>query len=89
MSGICRDCESESTVSAPADLEDLATGTPFGLKNTDDFALLSWQMDFESWQAQLPETWPYSYRLDVPQARPILDLLSIGLMVNRKVHMTC
>ncbi|RSH94936.1 hypothetical protein EHS25_000020 [Saitozyma podzolica] len=58
----------------------LATGTPFSLKNTDDFALLSWQMDFESWQAQLPETWPYSYRLDVPQARPILDLLSIGLM---------
>jgi hypothetical protein len=64
------------TTPAPADLEDLATGTPFSLKNTDDFAL-------ESWQAQLPETWPYSYRLDVPQARPILDLLSIGLMVSR------
>ncbi|WVW85172.1 hypothetical protein I302_107210 [Kwoniella bestiolae CBS 10118] len=56
------------------------TGTPAGLARADDLKLLLWQRDFEAWVEGLPAHWPYSFRLETPEAGSILSLLAVSVL---------
>jgi len=72
----------ESWTHDQANVPDQLTSTPFGLDHTDDFSLLSWQLDYDLWLQALPETWPYSAKLEVPHARSVLNLMSVAVLVS-------
>ncbi|KAK6907949.1 hypothetical protein I203_101950 [Kwoniella mangroviensis CBS 8507] len=56
------------------------TGTPAGLARAEDLKLLLWQRDFEAWVEGLPAQWPYSFRLETPEAASILSLLAVSVL---------
>ncbi|KAK8864133.1 hypothetical protein IAR55_001379 [Kwoniella newhampshirensis] len=54
------------------------TSTPSGLDRADDLNFYRLQRDVDSWYRELPTTWAYSTRIEMPQADPMFNLLSVA-----------
>ncbi|OCF35093.1 hypothetical protein I316_03133 [Kwoniella heveanensis BCC8398] len=54
-------------------------GSPSGLQTADDLNFLMLQVDIDTWEHQLPTTWPYSIKLVLRQAPLLMNLCIVVL----------